>query len=106
MTYDANVPDGATHMHDAVFRFKVFLLTDGLLGQFTKPRSIVGMNRCEECFGSRQTIPWIETQNAVAFLRPVSDVFIGTPGPTARLAESLRLRQISLAAPQRFFSSL
>src|SRR5258707_381330 len=58
MTYDANVPDRATCMHDAVFRFKAFLLTDGPLGQFTKPRLIVGMNRPEKSFGARQTITW------------------------------------------------
>src|ERR1700755_3226641 len=52
MTYDANVPDGATRMHDAVFRFKAFLLTDGPLGQFLNPRSIIGINGRKECFGS------------------------------------------------------
>src|ERR1700752_131548 len=56
MAHDANVPDGATCMQDAVFRFKAFLRTDGPLRQFTKPRSIVGMDRPKESFGLRQTI--------------------------------------------------
>src|ERR1700755_2221909 len=106
MTDDANVPDFATLMHDAVFRFKAFLLTDGPLGQFNKPRSIVGMNRPEECFGSGQTIPWIETQNSVAFLRPVSDVLIGTPGKTARVPEPLRFRQVRFTYSDLFLGAL
>src|SRR5258707_347417 len=69
----------------------------GPLGRFPERRLIVGMNSLDEFFGSRQAIPWIKTQNAVAFLRPIPDVGVGIPGPTARVAESLRLRQISLA---------
>src|SRR6266851_1415319 len=55
---------------------------------------------------SRQTILWIETQNTVAFLRPVPDILVWTPCPTACVAESLRLRQIGLALPHRFFRTL
>src|SRR6266536_2519924 len=76
----------------------------GPLGRFPERRLIVGMNSLDEFFHSRQTIPWIKTQNAVAFFRPIPDVGFGTPGPTARLTEPLRLRQISLALAQRFFS--
>src|SRR6266403_570951 len=69
-------------------------------GRFPERRLIVGMNSLDEFFGSGRTIPWIKTQNAVAFLRPIPDVGVGTPGPTACVAESLRLRQISLAPTQ------
>src|ERR1700689_3585364 len=58
------------------------------------------MNSLKEIFESRQTILWIETQNPVAFLRPVPDIVLGTPCPAAGLAESLRLRQIRFAALQ------
>src|SRR5437762_10821647 len=75
----------------------------GPLGRFQERRLIVGMNSLDEFFHSRQTIPWIKTQNAIAFLRPIPDVGVGTPGPTARVAESLRFCQISLALTQRLF---
>jgi hypothetical protein len=53
---------------------------------------VVGMNPLKEFFESGQTILWIETQNTVAFLRPVRDILLWAPCPTACLAESLRLR--------------
>src|SRR5580658_1919255 len=55
------------------------------------------MDPLKEFFESRQTIVWIETQNTVAFLRPVPDIVIWTPCPTARPAESLRLRKVGFA---------
>src|SRR5215510_15978190 len=58
------------------------------------------MNSLDEFFHSRQTIPPIKAQNAVAFVRPVPDFLVWTPCPTACLAESLRLRKISLALTQ------
>src|SRR5690349_4363036 len=78
----------------------------GPLGRFPERRLIVGMNSLDEFFHSGRTIPWIETQNAVAFLRPIPDVGVGTPGPTACLAEFLRLRQISLAPTQFLLRAL
>src|SRR5262245_55684707 len=76
----------------------------GPLGRLPEPRLIVGMNSLDEFFDSRHSIPWIKTQNAVAFVRPIPDVGVGTPGPTACVAESLRVRQIRFALPQRLFS--
>jgi hypothetical protein len=61
------------------------------------------MNSLDEFFDSGHTIPWIKAQNAVAFLRPIPDVGVGTPGPTARVAESLRFCQIGLTFPQLLF---
>src|SRR5438552_2338240 len=75
----------------------------GPSGGFPERRLIVGVNALDEFFGSGQTIPRIKTQKAVAFLRPIPDVRVGTPGPTACVAESLRLCQISLALTQRLF---
>jgi hypothetical protein len=45
------------------------------------------MNPLKELFESGQTILWIETQNTVAFLRPVRDILVWTPCPTACLAD-------------------
>src|SRR5580700_3412372 len=78
----------------------------GPRGRFPERRLIVEMNSLNEFFGSGQTIPWIETQNAVAFLRPMPDVGVGTPSPTARVAESLRFGQVRFAAPEGFLGSL
>ena len=64
------------------------------------------MKPLKEFFESGQTIPWIETQNTVAFLRPVPDILVWTPGPTARVAEFLCLCQISLAPTQVLLRSL
>src|SRR6476620_7666847 len=58
------------------------------------------MNPLKEVFLSGQTIPWIETQNAVAFLRPVRNIVLWTPRPASCLAEFLRLGKISLALTQ------
>src|SRR6202030_1235859 len=58
------------------------------------------MNPLKEFFESGQTILWIKAQNTVTFLRPVPDIRVWTPCPTACLAESLRLRQVRLAALQ------
>src|SRR6185436_14084676 len=78
----------------------------GPLGRFPEHRLIIGMNSLDEFFESGQTIPWIETQNVVAFLRPIPDILVGTPSPTARVAESLRLRQICLALTQLLLRAL
>src|SRR6266850_1032217 len=52
------------------------------------------MKPLKEVFESGQTILWIETQNTVAFLRPVPDIPVRTPCPTAGVAQPLRFRQV------------
>src|SRR6185369_5400699 len=106
MSSAVNVPDGATGMYEAVVRFKLDLLTDHPLPQFFQPGLVIRMNPLEQFFESGQTIPWIETLNAVAFLRPILDTDFRTPCPASRLAEFLRLGQIRFAAPNSLFSSL
>src|SRR5690242_5678770 len=64
------------------------------------------MKPLKEVFESGQPTLWIETQNTVAFLRPVPDVPVGTPCPTACPAESLRLRQVGLTIPEGLLSRL
>src|SRR5438093_537482 len=75
----------------------------GPLGRFPERRLIVGMNSLDEFFDSGQTIPWIKTLNAVAFLRPILDTDFRTPCPASRLAEFLRICQVRFALSQRFF---
>src|SRR5262245_14871876 len=58
------------------------------------------MNSLDEFFHSRQTIPSIKAQNAVAFVGPVPDLMVWTPCPTACLAQSLCLRMVSLTPTQ------
>src|SRR5437899_29054 len=89
MTSAVNVPDGATWMHEAVVRFKLDLLPDHSLNQFFQLELVIRMNPLEQFFESGQTIPWIETLNAVAFLRPILDTDFRTPCPASRLAEFL-----------------
>src|ERR1700741_3432192 len=72
----------------------------GPLDSFPERRLIIGMNSLDKFLDSRQTIPGIKTQNAVAFLRPIPDAGAGTPGPTACLAEPLRFRQVRFTAPE------
>src|SRR5436305_11155415 len=100
MTNAVNVPDGATRMHNAIIHFFVQLVMPGLLGRFPECRLIVGMNSPDEFFHSGQTIPWIKTQNAVTFLRPIPDVGVGTPGPTACVTEPLCSGQVGFTALQ------
>src|SRR5258706_2008721 len=58
------------------------------------------MKSLKEVCKSGQTILWIETQNPVAFLRPVPDIVLWTPGPTAGLAEPLRFRQVRFTSSE------
>src|ERR1700726_2983338 len=58
------------------------------------------MKPLQEFFESGQTILWIETQNTVAFLRPVPDILVWTPCPTAGLAQLLRFRQVRFTASE------
>src|ERR1700688_3347482 len=87
-------------MHDAVVRLPLCLLADSRLDQFPEAGLVVGMKPLKEVFESGQTILWIETQNTVAFLRPVPDILLWTPGPTAGLAQPLSLRQVRFPALQ------
>ena len=76
------------------------------LGRFPERRLIVGMNSLDELFASGQTIPWIKTQNSVAFRRPIPVVSVGSPGPTACVAEFLRFRQVRFTGPEGLLGRL
>ena len=95
-------PPGCTEW---VVRFELTLFTDHPLHQFFQLGLVIGMNPLEQFFESGQTIPWIETLNAVAFLGRMVDTYFRTPCPASRPAEFLRICQIRFALPQRFFRS-
>src|SRR6266446_7725215 len=106
MTNAVNVPDGATWMHNAIINFLVKIAMPGPLGRFPERRLIVGMNSLDELFDSGRTIPWIKTQNAIAFLRPMPKVGVGTPCPTAGVAEFLRFCEVRFTAPEGLLGNL
>src|SRR5260221_1286295 len=72
MSNDVNVPDSAIRMHDAVVCLELCLLADRRLGQFPEPGSVIRMNLLKEVFAVGQAIGWIETQNTITLLRPVT----------------------------------
>src|SRR5258707_1515472 len=107
MSNDVNVPDSAIRMHDAVVCLELCLLADRRLGQFPEPGSVIRMNLLKEVFAVGQAIGWIETQNTITLLRPVTgSTSRSAPGPTAGLAHLLRFRQIPLTAPEVFLGRL
>src|SRR5229473_7401091 len=93
-------------MHDAVVRLPLCLLADSRLDQFPETGLVVRMNPLKEFFESGQTILWIETQNTVAFLRPVPDILVWTPCPTAGVAQPLRFCQVRFTAPEGLLGPL
>src|SRR6185369_3371768 len=104
MTGGVNVPEGAIGMYKPVVIFELYLFSGHPLHQFFQLGLVVRMNPAEQFFESRQTIPRIETVNAVEFLGPILDTKFRTPGPASRLAEFLRLGEVMLAAPQLLFA--
>src|SRR4029077_1643368 len=93
-------------MYNAVVGLPLCLVADCRLDYFPEAGLVVGMNPLKELFESRQTILWVETQNAVAFLRPVPDIVVWTPCPTSCLAESLRFCQVRFTAPEGLLGRL
>src|SRR5258705_11751345 len=107
MSNDVNVPDAAIRVHDAVVCLELCLLADRRLGQFPESGSVIRMNLLKEVFALGQAIGWIETQNTIALLRPVTgSTSRSVPGPTAGLAQALRFRQVRFTAPEGFLGRL
>src|SRR5260370_10778808 len=83
MTDDVNVPDPFFRMNDPVVQFEIRFVADGFLEPFPERRLIVRMNSLKEFLESRQRASGIESQHAVAHLRPVPDITgRGVPFPT------------------------
>src|ERR1700693_3221930 len=88
MTDDVNVPDPFFRMNDPVVQFEIRFVADGFLEPFLGRRLIVRMKVTKEVFESRQWASGIESQHAVAHLRPVPDITgRGVPCPTPSLTE-------------------
>src|SRR6516164_609111 len=81
-----NVPDPFFRMNDPVVQFEIRLVADGFLEPFPARRLIVRMKSLKEFLESWQRAGGIESQHAVAHLRPVPDITgRGVPRPTAGL---------------------
>src|SRR5215469_5739389 len=106
MTYDVNVPDGTTQMHNAIVRFPLCFLADSRLDQLPEAGLVIRMNPLKEFFESGKAILRIETQNTVAFLRPVPDILVWIPCPTPRLTEPLTFCKKRLTGAQVLLSVL
>ena len=64
------------------------------------------MNPLKKFFESGQTILWIETQNTVAFLRPVPDILRLDSRPNCRSGSVSAPPPDTPHSPERFFSPL
>src|SRR5260370_31485287 len=98
--------DAAIRARVSVAALPFCLFAGGRLDWLAEAGLVVGMNPLKELFESGQTILWIETQNTVAFVRPIPDVLVWTPSPTACLAQPLRFRQVRFTAPEGLLGSL
>src|SRR6266404_8970305 len=99
--------DSAAWKKDSEFHFVTRLFSDCSIDCLLPPGSILRMNALQPFFPSRRALFWIEAIYAVPFLGQMQGVSSRyPPGPTPRMREPLRFRQITLASPQCFFSLL
>src|SRR5258708_3142990 len=104
MAYDVDVPDLATGTNESVIQLELRFVTARFFDRFAEFGLIIGMDALKECFVSWLTTVRIKTQYAVAFFGEVLDLTINRyRRPTARVAEPLRFRQITLTSALRFF---
>src|SRR5260370_19337885 len=107
--------DAAIRARVSVAALPFCLFAGGRLDWLAEAGLVVGMNPLKELFESGQTILWIETQNTVAFVRPIPDVLVWTGTktavqvrtacPTDGLAQPLRFRQVRFTAPEGFLGA-
>src|ERR1700739_4795692 len=107
MSYRVDVTDLATGMDDPVVELELRLFAAGFFQMRQGTGPIVWMNALKECLGSRESTVRIKTQHSIALFGPVGDIaWLRLPGPTSGATKPLRLRQVCLAPPQRFFRLL
>src|SRR5882762_3090672 len=108
MADSVDIFERAVWKNDPEFHFVVRLFTDCSIDCRLLPLgSILRMNTPQTLFPSRHALFWIKAIYAVPFLgqmQRVSSRYL--PGPTPRVREVLRFRQITLAPSQRFFRKL
>src|SRR5882762_5408635 len=99
-----DVFDRAVWKKDSEFHFVFRLFSDCSIDCHLPLSSILRMNALPTFFKSRRAIVWIEAINPVPFLGQVHGVSPRyPPGPTPRVREPLRLRQVRFAALQLLF---
>ncbi len=104
MAYHVDVSDPAAGMNDSVIQLELRVLTRCCLDRFANFGLIIRMDALKERFVSRLSTVRIKTHHPVAFFGEVLDLALRRYRcPTARVAEPLRFRQITLASAQRFF---
>src|SRR5271156_2797835 len=101
MSDHMDVSNLAAGMNESVIQLVLCLLTACLLDCFPAPGLIIRMDALQERLVLRLSVARIKTEYAVEFFRRVLDlVSHRISRKAAGVAESLRLRQITLALPQ------
>src|SRR4029077_956440 len=104
MADGVDVFDRAAWKKDSEFHFVTRLFSDCSIDCPLPLGSILRMSALPTFFKSRRAIFWIEAINAVPFLGQMQGVSSRySPGPTPRVREPLRLRQVRLASLQLLF---
>src|SRR5260370_30782912 len=107
MADGVDVFDRAARKEDSKSHIVIRFFTDCLIDCPLPLASIRRMNALEPFFPSRHALFWIEAIYAIPFLGQMHGVSSRyPPGPTPRMREPLRFRQIALASPQCCFSLL
>jgi len=97
----------AVRKKNSEFHFIIRLFSDCSIDCASPLGSIFGVNALEPFFPGRHTPFRIEAIYAIPLLRQMQGLSPRyLPGPTARVREPLRFRQITLALLQCFFRSL
>src|SRR5713226_877771 len=107
MAHHVDVSNLAAGMNDSITQLELRLLAPRYLGCFPNLGLIIGMDAVHKCFESRFSTVRVKTQHPEAFLGPVPELSrSGSPCPTARMAEPLRICSVCLALPKRLFRLL
>src|ERR1700730_8544518 len=107
MADGVDVFDRAVRKNDSEFHFVIRLFGDCSIDWPLPLGSILGMNALQPLLPNRRARFWIKAIDAVPFLGQMHGVSSRyPPGPTPRMREPLGFRQVTLAAPQRFFRIL
>src|SRR5580700_2308851 len=105
MPHNLNVLHRAIRQQQPMFKIKSLPVPRYLVERFLEEDSVLRMCSPQYDFHCR-FVGWIVFENAKRFLRP-EDLSAGNiPSETARMANSLRFRQISFAALQGLFRAL
>src|ERR1700686_4923170 len=93
--------NGAIRPDNAIFGFVITSGPRWGIKQLFYPRAIFGMDRFEKKLKTGFYVPRGQTENSEVFQGPEHFSRNRVVGPTARVAESLRLSEIGLAAFER-----